>query len=434
MITGPAAFTRQTGAAHWHVLQRARAIENGAFLVSAAQGGLHEDGRETYGHSIIVSPWGEVLAEADHDEPGVILADIDVAQSAEARAKIPNEKCAGVRCQDFLRKAERGSVNSMIRFSLHCDQGHDFEGWFRDNADFDRQSGMKLVACPVCNSQTVQKSLMAPAVSTSRGKEKIAMTLGETQKKILDEMRELSRKVRENTDYVGDRFAEEAERFISAKPKCVVFMARLRARMCTRCSKTASTFCRCRYFLKTRTDSSAGGEAHETDGFCAFLLIATGTLLGLILPLGKIAAQAGVPPAMWTFLFSASAGLILSAVLLLQGKSVGFSGGRLRYYICTAIISYALPNLLILSAIPRLGAGFTGIMYTLSPVITLLLSMGFGLRRPNGLGIGGIAVGFIGAVMVAMTRGEVEARRSALDRRRIAHSGFACRRQYLSYA
>lgn len=138
-----------------------------------------------------------------------------------------------------------------------------------------------------------------------------------------------------------------------------------------------------------------------------FLLIATGTLLGLILPLGKIAAQAGIPPAMWTFLFSASAGLILSAVLLLRGKTVGFSGGRLRYYICTAIISYALPNLLILSAIPRLGAGFTGIMYTLSPVITLLLSMGFGLRRPNGLGIGGIAVGFVGAVMVAMTRGEV---------------------------
>ncbi|MBC2883789.1 DMT family transporter [Ochrobactrum sp. CM-21-5] len=138
-----------------------------------------------------------------------------------------------------------------------------------------------------------------------------------------------------------------------------------------------------------------------------FLLFATGTLLGLILPLGKIAAEAGIPPAMWTFLFSASAGVILFAVLLFRKKALGFSDGRLRYYICTAIISYAFPNLLILSAIPRLGAGFTGIMYTLSPVITLLISMGFGLRRPNGLGIGGIAVGFIGAVMVAMTRGEV---------------------------
>jgi len=139
----------------------------------------------------------------------------------------------------------------------------------------------------------------------------------------------------------------------------------------------------------------------------SFLLLATGTLLGLILPLGKIAAQAGIPPAMWTFLFSASAGVILLAVLLLRGKSLGFSGGRARYYVCTAIISYALPNLLILSAIPRLGAGFTGIMYTLSPVITLVISMGFGLRRPNALGIGGIAVGFIGAILVALTRGEV---------------------------
>lgn len=67
-----------------------RAIENGAFLISAAQGGLHEDGRETYGHSLIVSPWGKVLAEAAHDEPAVIVADIDIAESASARAKVPN--------------------------------------------------------------------------------------------------------------------------------------------------------------------------------------------------------------------------------------------------------------------------------------------------------------------------------------------------------
>jgi len=90
VLTAPAAFTRQTGAAHWHVLQRARAIENGAFVVSAAQGGLHEDGRETFGHSLIVDPWGRVVAEADHDEPGVVVADIDLAAVAEARGKIPN--------------------------------------------------------------------------------------------------------------------------------------------------------------------------------------------------------------------------------------------------------------------------------------------------------------------------------------------------------
>lgn len=87
-IAVPAAFTKQTGEAHWHVLIRARAIETGAFVLAATQGGLHENGRATYGHSVIVSPWGEVLAEAG-EEPGVIFADIDLAASAEARARIP---------------------------------------------------------------------------------------------------------------------------------------------------------------------------------------------------------------------------------------------------------------------------------------------------------------------------------------------------------
>ena len=94
LLSVPAAFTRQTGEAHWHVLLRARAIENGAFVVAAAQGGVHEDGRETYGHSLIVDPWGCILAEADHAEPGVIVAEIDTAQAAAARAKIPNLKNA----------------------------------------------------------------------------------------------------------------------------------------------------------------------------------------------------------------------------------------------------------------------------------------------------------------------------------------------------
>ncbi|TWG55138.1 carbon-nitrogen hydrolase family protein [Aminobacter sp. J44] len=94
ILTAPAAFTRQTGEAHWHVLQRARAIENGAWVITAAQGGKHEDGRETYGHSLIIDPWGRVVAEADHDEPGVVVAEIDPAASAEARKKIPNLKNA----------------------------------------------------------------------------------------------------------------------------------------------------------------------------------------------------------------------------------------------------------------------------------------------------------------------------------------------------
>jgi predicted amidohydrolase len=85
----PSAFTRQTGAAHWHVLVRARAIENGCFVFAAAQAGRHESGRETYGHSLIVAPWGEVLAEAGV-EPGVIVADVDPAKVAEARSRIPS--------------------------------------------------------------------------------------------------------------------------------------------------------------------------------------------------------------------------------------------------------------------------------------------------------------------------------------------------------
>ena len=87
-LAAPACFTRQTGEAHWHVLHRARAVETGAFMISAAQGGTHEDGRETYGHSLIVDPWGRVLAEAGA-EPGVILAEIDPAKVLDARQRIP---------------------------------------------------------------------------------------------------------------------------------------------------------------------------------------------------------------------------------------------------------------------------------------------------------------------------------------------------------
>ena len=88
LIAIPAAFTKQTGQAHWHVLVRARAIETGAFVLAATQGGLHENGRETFGHSMIVSPWGEILAEAGED-PEVIFADIDLGASDEARVRIP---------------------------------------------------------------------------------------------------------------------------------------------------------------------------------------------------------------------------------------------------------------------------------------------------------------------------------------------------------
>jgi predicted amidohydrolase len=89
VLTIPAAFTRQTGEAHWHTLIRARAIENGSFVLAAAQGGMHENGRATYGHSLVVDPWGRILAEGG-TEPGVIMAEIDPAAVAAARAKVPS--------------------------------------------------------------------------------------------------------------------------------------------------------------------------------------------------------------------------------------------------------------------------------------------------------------------------------------------------------
>lgn len=89
MLTIPSAFTRQTGEVHWHVLNRARAIENGCFVFAAAQAGKHESGRESFGHSLIVDPWGRILAEGG-SEPGLVMAEIDLAEVAKARGRIPS--------------------------------------------------------------------------------------------------------------------------------------------------------------------------------------------------------------------------------------------------------------------------------------------------------------------------------------------------------
>lgn len=89
MIAAPSAFTRATGKAHWETLLRARAIETGAYVIAPAQGGTHEDGRKTWGRSMIIGPWGQVLARIDNDEPGFALADISVSEVENARARIP---------------------------------------------------------------------------------------------------------------------------------------------------------------------------------------------------------------------------------------------------------------------------------------------------------------------------------------------------------
>ncbi|MEM9840739.1 MAG: carbon-nitrogen hydrolase family protein [Pseudomonadota bacterium] len=90
ILTVPAAFTVPTGEAHWEVLLRARAIETGSFVIAPAQGGAHEDGRETYGNSMIVSPWGQVLDRLPHAEPGIAAADLDLSKVHDVRQRIPS--------------------------------------------------------------------------------------------------------------------------------------------------------------------------------------------------------------------------------------------------------------------------------------------------------------------------------------------------------
>ncbi|NVE93986.1 carbon-nitrogen hydrolase family protein [Altererythrobacter lutimaris] len=89
-ISIPAAFTVPTGKAHWHVMLRARAIEASAFVIAAAQVGKHEDGRETYGHSLVVDPWGEVLLDMGGEEPGLAFVDLDMARIEEVRSQLPS--------------------------------------------------------------------------------------------------------------------------------------------------------------------------------------------------------------------------------------------------------------------------------------------------------------------------------------------------------
>ncbi|CAN7701493.1 DUF1178 family protein [Mesorhizobium caraganae] len=100
----------------------------------------------------------------------------------------------------------------MIRFALICEHEHEFEGWFRSNDDFDTQKKRGFVDCPNCGSHKVQKALMAPAVSTARKQETIALAMGEAQKQALAQLKAMAEKVRENADYVGDKFAEEARK------------------------------------------------------------------------------------------------------------------------------------------------------------------------------------------------------------------------------
>lgn len=138
----------------------------------------------------------------------------------------------------------------------------------------------------------------------------------------------------------------------------------------------------------------------------ALLLLAVGTLLGLNFPLGKLAQAAQVPAVLWAALISLGASTVLGAWLLLRRRPVVCDAQHARYFVITALVSYALPNLLVLAAMAHLGSGPTAMMFTLSPLFTALLSRLAGLRAPARLEYWGIAIGFGGALLVALARGE----------------------------
>lgn len=136
------------------------------------------------------------------------------------------------------------------------------------------------------------------------------------------------------------------------------------------------------------------------------LLLVTGILLGLTPPLGKLASGNGIAALLWALVISLGAGSVLLAASMWRGNRLPLDWRHIRYFAIVATVSYALPNFLMFSAIPHLGAGYASIMFTLSPIITLLLSFSLGVSRPSPLGVLGIIIGFIGALIVATTRGQ----------------------------
>lgn len=135
------------------------------------------------------------------------------------------------------------------------------------------------------------------------------------------------------------------------------------------------------------------------------LLLYTGTLLGVNLPLGKLAAQGGVPPLLWAMVVSAGAAGLMIPALVVQKRFVVPKGRVLRYTVISGLLSFAAINALLFLLIPRVGAGYAGLMFALSPVATLGVTALAGLKTPPRLGVIGIGFGLAGAAVVALTRG-----------------------------
>jgi drug/metabolite transporter (DMT)-like permease len=137
------------------------------------------------------------------------------------------------------------------------------------------------------------------------------------------------------------------------------------------------------------------------------LLILAGGMIGLTFPLGKLAGEAGVPPIAWALLISLGAMLLLAPIVAMRRLAVPRTSQFWRYSVISGVISYVIPNLLLFACIPHLGAGLTGLFYTLSPIVTLAMSLAVRMRMPGLLGLTGIGLGFAGAVLLAMSRGDV---------------------------
>jgi drug/metabolite transporter (DMT)-like permease len=139
----------------------------------------------------------------------------------------------------------------------------------------------------------------------------------------------------------------------------------------------------------------------------AALLLMVGALLGVTFPLGKLSAAAGVPPLVWATLLSGGGALVLAIALLAKRPSLRPTRQLMRYFLIVAVVSYALPNAIIFAAIPHVGSAYAAIVFTLSPMFTVLFSFLAGLRSPQRLEFAGIFVGFVGTLLVASARGEV---------------------------
>ncbi len=135
-----------------------------------------------------------------------------------------------------------------------------------------------------------------------------------------------------------------------------------------------------------------------------FLLLMTGTLLGINFPLGKIAGNVGISPIIWAMIISLGVCTSLLPVLIVKKEFILPKGQTIRYVMISSIISFVLPNILLFSVIPHAGSGYTGLMFALSPVFTLTLATLFHFKPPSKIGVLGIALGLIGAIIVSITR------------------------------